>query len=184
MQIWHATKDINQLSKCFTNLPRPHPPFKITLLDGILQQSEKALIPKGLLGMEEMVLWAGYPLASEILITSVLMPRTDSDAGHITLPKDEQAHVIEELITLGQLLFADAHTHPGNIPLSIADRIHPVGRTQGFLTVIVPYYCQRGMTLGNCQFWQVNHNSWLEMQPTEKREQIKIISAEEALKCL
>lgn len=183
MRIYHAVPE-QKLFSLRSKRNRPVPPFQVSIVDGILDRSEPALQAKGALHLEEMVLWSGYPLEREIIITTALFPNTESSGLHLLLPKPEQLALMSHLREYSQLLFCDVHTHPGNIPLSEADRRHPVGRQNGFLTVIVPDYAERGLSLETSRIWQLGNGIWSEIRRADVAKYFRIISPDEAIKCL
>lgn len=183
MKIYHGVPE-QQLHSPKAKRNRPIPPFRISIVEGIFDRTEPVLQAKGALHLEEMVLWSGYSLEDEIVITTALFPKTESSGLHILLPKPEQLALMSHLRTYNQLLFCDVHTHPDDIPLSEADRRQPVGRQNGFLTVIVPDYGQRGLSLTTCRIWQHGNGIWSELPKAEITKRFRIISTDEAIRCL
>ncbi|MGH7484753.1 MAG: hypothetical protein ACREMY_03985, partial [bacterium] len=75
------------------------------------------------------------------------------------------------------------HTHGSGLratELSDEDRRHPVGRQDGFLTVIVPAYARDGIDFSRAGVWECRSLSWSRMAPDEVSARLHVISDEEA----
>lgn len=166
---------------------RPKPPFPLLFPGGLVQEATRHLWRNGQHGLEQLVLWAGYPTPNGMIISSLLLPGTEADWGWVRILPTEQPRISEWLLKYGQLLFVEAHTH-GNGPLatemSEEDRRHPAGRQDGFLTVIVPGYARTGIDFRRAGIWECGNLSWFKLPPAEVTRRVRVISDEEARNAL
>lgn len=161
---------------------RPAPPLSFVLPSDLIAPAEAHLRQNGRRGLEQLVLWAGYPEGDRALITSLLMPETVATWGSVTIVRSELPRIAEWLFERGQLLFIEMHTHgrgPSATELSDTDRTFPIGRQPGFITVIVPAYADGGIEFERAGVWEHCPPEWLEMGLAEVRRRFSITPAED-----
>jgi hypothetical protein len=150
---------------------------------GLWDRAATHLRANGAERLEQLILWAGYPVAGAVVIASLLMPETEAEWGWVHVVPAEQPRIVEWLIQHRQLMFAEAHTHGGGGPwateMSQEDRRHPAGRQDGFLTMIVPAYAQNGVDLGRMGVWECRDLIWQKLSPQEVKGRIRIGENEE-----
>lgn len=162
---------------------RPRPPYPLSFPAGLVERAVAHLQVSGRLGLEQLVLWSGYPTEAGIVIASLLLPETEATWGWVHILPGEQPRIVDWLRARGQLLFAESHTHgdgPRATELSDEDRRHPAGRQDGFLTIIVPGYARRGIDFARTGNWECRALDWARLTPEETDARLRIVSDEEA----
>lgn len=163
---------------------RPRPPYPLSLPAPLVRLAEEHLRQNGKLGVEQLVLWGGYPSASGVVVTSLFLPETIALPGWVAILPDEQPLIATWLHEHGQLLFAEAHTHGEGIratEISTEDCRYPVGRQEGFLTIIVPDYARGGIDLHRAGIWEYRDREWARLPGREVARRLRVVSKKEAL---
>lgn len=166
---------------------RPALPYLILFPAPLLAQAAEHLRVNGRIGHEQLVLWGGYVLPQGVLLTSLLLPATEATWGWVHVLPAEQPKITSWLRSHGQLLFVEAHTHGSGLratELSDEDRRHPVGRQDGFLTLIVPDYAREGIDFLQAGVWECRALSWSRVSPDEVCARLHVISDEEVQRVL
>lgn len=158
---------------------RPCPPYSWTFAQSLIEQATKHLQQNGQDGLEQLVLWGGYPTPQGVVISTLFMPDTEATWGWVHILPAEQPHIAEWLYSHGQLLFCETHTHrgegPGATQISEEDRRHPASRHNGFLTVIVPGYARHGVDFRRAGLWECQGLEWLEMPRQEAISRLHLV---------
>lgn len=134
-------------------------------------------------GLEELVLWSGYPIHNGVLLSSLLLPTTQASWGWVGIGSAEQLEISKWLVGHGQLLFVETHTHGTGryaTEMSGEDRRHPVSRQDGFLTMIVTDYGRRGIDFRHVGVWEYRESMWAKLSVVEKTRRLIRISDKEA----
>ena len=161
---------------------RPQPPYPLTFPAGLVDRAARHLQANGRRELEQLVLWSGYPTASGVVITALLLPETEATWGWVHILPAEQPKIVDWLHTHRQLLFAEAHTHgdgPRATEMSDEDRRHPAGRQDGFLTIIVPGYASRGIDFLQAGVWECRDLVWHKLAMQEVRARLHVIDDRE-----
>ncbi len=162
---------------------RPRPPYPLLFPAGLVDRAAEHLQGNGRLGLEQLVLWSGYPTAAAVIIAGLLLPETEATWGWVHVLPDEQPRIVDWLRAHGQLLFAESHTHgvgPRATELSDEDRRHPAGRQDGFLTIIVPGYARRGIDFARAGVWECRALEWAKLSANEVGARLRIVNDEVA----
>jgi len=118
--------------------PRPAPPVRMELANGVLGGTQEALRTASAGRREALVLWAGRPVGGGALITHVIAPEFDSGYDYLDVTGAVRAEVAAVLRRERLLVFADLHTHPHQAFLSVADQISPYSTLTGFHAIVIP----------------------------------------------
>jgi hypothetical protein len=162
---------------------RPRAPYPLAFPKSLWDRATAHLRVSGVQSLEQLVLWAGYPIGNEVTITSLLLPETEAEWGWVRILSAEQPRIVEWLVQRGQLMFAETHTHGGQgswaTAMSEEDRRHPAGRQDGFLAMIVPAYATHGMSLERIGVWECRSLEWRRLSRCEVADRIRITDDEE-----
>jgi hypothetical protein len=118
-------------------------------------------------GHEGFVYWAGLRSGDLVHINAVVAPDTISSEGRVSIPPLSNFYVIqclskENLIQLGQV-----HSHPGPwVGHSGGDDARAAFKREGLLSVVVPNYCAKKISLKECGIHRFQGEGFL---PLSKR---------------
>jgi hypothetical protein len=102
-------------------------------------------------GAEGVVYWFGIESCAMAVITTLAVPNAESRYGSVITSPQANAQVLTELVGTPLVLIGQAHSHPRhNVRHSGFDDDHTFARHEGALSVVVPYFGQRGFRLGRC----------------------------------
>ncbi len=163
--------------------PRPSPPYSIIFPALLMAQASHHLWQHGQQRLEQLVLWAGTPTPCGVVITALLLPKTEATWGWVHVLPTEQPRIVDWLRRCGQLLFAESHTHgdgPCATELSDEDRRHPAGRQNGFLTIIVPGYARNGIDFRHAGVWECRELVWHRLPLQAIRGRLRVVADQEA----
>lgn len=118
--------------------PRPVPPVRMELADGVLVGTQEVLRAGSAGRREALVLWAGRPADGGVLITHVIAPEFDSGYDYLDVAGTARGEVAAILRRERLLVFADLHTHPHEAFLSVADQVSPYSTLTGFHAIVIP----------------------------------------------
>lgn len=181
ISILSATERANRLATQ-AKATRPRPPYNILFPSSLVDRAATHLRESGIIPLEQLVLWSGYPTEQGVVLESLLLPETEATWGWVHILPHEQPTIIDWLQSNGQLMFVEAHTH-GNgqraTELSDEDRRHPAGRNDGFITLIVPGYAERGIDLDQAGVWECTNLVWRRMPLMDVRSRLRVVSDEE-----
>lgn len=166
---------------------RPQPPYRMLFPESLIAKAAQHLRESGVVPLEQLVLWSGYPTPEGVVVAAVLMPETEATWGWVHVLPLEQPKIVAWLRQHGQLLFAESHTHgsgPRATELSCEDRRHPAGRQEGFLTIIVTDYARFGIQFERAGVWACRNLEWVRVSPQQTRERLLIVTDAEARRVL
>lgn len=161
---------------------RPAPTYAVLFPAILITHATRHLQTSGHKRLEQVVLWGGYTTPHGVVLASLLLPETEANWGWVHILSEEQPKITEWLHNHGQLLFVEAHTHgfgPRATELSTEDRLHPAGRQDGFLTLIVPDYASSGIDFSQAGIWECRNLSWTRLAPDQVCSRLHIIEEEE-----
>lgn len=162
---------------------RPNTPHPIIFPSSLVTQAAHHLWQHGQHTLEQLVLWAGSPTPAGVVITALMLPETEATWGWVHVLPTEQPRIVDWLRRCGQLLFVESHTHgdgPKATELSDEDRRHPAGRQEGFLTIIIPAYARDGIDFSHAGVWECRGLVWHKLSPEAVRDQLRVVSDQEA----
>lgn len=164
-------------------LVRPSPPYPIIFPSSLVMRASHHLWKHGQYGLEQLVLWAGIPTLQGVVITALLLPKTEATWGWVHVLPTEQPRIVDWLRGHRQLLFIEAHTHgdgPWATEMSEEDRRHPAGRQNGFLTIIIPGYARDGVDFSSAGVWECRDLIWHKLPIPIVRDRLRVVSDQEA----
>ena len=162
---------------------RPQPPYPLYFPRLLVDQAVQHLYRNGQQGLEQLVLWGGYPITRGVIIASLLMPETEATWGWVHVLPAGQPQIALWLQERGQLLFAESHTHGDGswaTEMSDEDRRHPASRANGFFTIIIPGYARRGIHFEQAGCWECRSLTWYKLSRTDVRRRFAIVPDQEA----
>jgi len=166
---------------------RPAPPYAVFFPECLITRAASHLWQNGRHGLEQIVLWAGYPTPQGVALTTLLLPETEAEPLWVRILPAEQPKIVAWLHRYGQLLFVEAHTHgdgPFATELSEEDRRHPAGRQDGFLTVIVTGYARHGIHLPGAGVWECQRLIYRRVPSAEVTRRLRVVTDEEVRRVL
>ena len=110
--------------------------------ESVLQATHSHLQREGRNFHEGLVYWIGWYSEESCIVTSVLVPRSVSRYGGVTVSTEEMARINNALRQADLLLVAQIHTHPGDHGHSAGDDGNAVSSLPGFLSIVVPNFAQ------------------------------------------
>lgn len=161
---------------------RPIPPYPVLFPERLIVQAASHLHQSGRRGLEQLVLWAGYPTPQGVALTTLLLPETEAEPLWVRIRPADQPKIVTWLRRYGQLLFVEAHTHgdgPFATELSEEDRRHPAGRQEGFLTMIVTGYARHGIDFRRAGVWECRHLNYQRVPSAEVTRRLRVVTDEE-----
>ena len=95
---------------------------------------------------EGFVAWAGVKGRTGIEVRSVLIPQRNGseEFACVMLSDDSMEHFSTEMITRGETLIAQVHSHPFEAFHSETDNQFPLIHRTGFLSIVIPYFGRYG----------------------------------------
>jgi hypothetical protein len=133
-------------------------------VDGVvLEETRSFLRERGLHGCEGMALWIGAPAGDGLVrVTRVLVPEQvcHKTPDGVYVEMTERAH-----LTLPNALHGDerfcvrVHSHPGRAYHSARDDANRVLTHQGALSVVVPDFARRPLSLPDCAVYRLRHGA-------------------------
>ena len=160
---------------------RPSNQFDLVFPVSLVNAAGRHLREMGKRSCEELVLFGGVPVSAGVVITALLMPRTEASWGHVEIIRSDQPTIATWLVERNHLLFLEAHTHGNHsTEISSPDKRHPVSVRDGFLTAIVPFYARGGLNFSEAGIWECRRLMWHLLPVGDGRDRFKITSDSEA----
>ncbi len=100
---------------------------------------------------EGVVYWFGAELGDRAFVTTLIVPDADTSTGAVRTSAAANAEAIGAVTGTPLVLLGQAHSHPSSgVDHSWIDDRDTFAQFPGALSVVVPYYGQRGMDLVKC----------------------------------
>lgn len=100
---------------------------------------------------EGVVYWFGLELGRVAVVTTLVVPDADTDAGRVSTSAAANAEALNVVVGTPLVLLGQAHSHPSrNVDHSWVDDRDTFAQFDGALSVVVPHYGRRGMDLSRC----------------------------------
>ena len=130
-------------------------------------------------GSEGLVVWSGLQLeANEFTINTAVIPKGLVFRHYANLRFSDEAleTIADEILSRGEKLIAQVHTHPRDAFHSIIDDRYPIIHRQGLLSIVLPYFARDGFsTLAGIRIYEyTGDNKWYEFDRKEVRENLKL----------
>ena len=160
---------------------RPDRLAKLLLLDALIAPIDKHLRRTGLQEREEAALIAGFIVGEDIgLGTTALLPHTENSMVSCTIPLDVTIECVEAMHRAGQVLLAQAHSHPGSlIGHSDVDDGGAFSECPGVFSIVVPqfgrYGLRRLLKRGVGIHERIPEGCWRELPKAEVRKRFAIV---------
>lgn len=154
----------------------------VLIPEKILLDTEIALREHGTLKHEGMVFWSGVHVQSnEVRITTCIHPKQICSSYSVDIDLEELQRINILLEESNEIIFAQVHSHPGGVFHSSRDDNLPVTFIVGFLSIVVPYFSEMGLSnLSNCGVWEHEGlGKWRELEISEIEEKFIIIDNQE-----
>ena len=103
----------------------------------ILIESSEALRSLSSGRREAVVLWTGTHCGERALVKRVVVPDQRSSAVHFDVPLPERLRIARKLVSWGEKLLVQLHTHPGGAFHSPADDRLALPRHTGAISIVV-----------------------------------------------
>ncbi len=147
---------------------------KILIPLSILKETQAFLRGHGQLGHEGMVLWTGEKNGHEATVKSCIHPRQKCTAVSYDIPLEESQTINKMLSEKREVIIAQVHSHPGAAFHSSRDDAMPFTYSIGFLSLVVPDFCDRQL-LGCSDFriWEhIGSGNWIELSKNDIHDRL------------
>jgi hypothetical protein len=102
-------------------------------------------------GFEGIVYWFGLEFGQRAIVTTLIVPDADTSGGCIATSEEANAEAVAAIYGTPLVLLGQAHSHPRSlIHHSHIDDRDTFARFDGAISVVVPHYARRGITLSQC----------------------------------
>lgn len=100
---------------------------------------------------EGVVYWLGIEAGMKAIITTLAVPDADTRYGYVITTPAANAQVLAAMVGTPLVLIGQAHSHPRHkVRHSRFDDEHTFAKHEGALSVVVPYFGQRGIKVNRC----------------------------------
>jgi len=143
----------------------------VELPEAIMVQTRDALREYGRRGYEGLVLWAGVIDGRFAAVKQAIIPeqnpiKNESGVGYFV-----ESHVLFKLsrhLEKERLrLIAQVHSHPTDAYHSDTDDRYAIVTEDGGLSLVVPDFAIRPMTLDDCAIYRLHNRAWLELDDSQ-----------------
>jgi proteasome lid subunit RPN8/RPN11 len=129
-----------------TKTTRPERVSRLLLCEAVIQPLEQHLRETGLERHEEAALLTGYIVGDSTgLVTTVILPYTQSNTAGCELPIDVTMKCIDMINQCNQIVLAQVHTHPGRAWHSDTDNEWAFSDSPGLFSIVVPCFGRYGL---------------------------------------
>jgi len=148
----------------------------------VLAETEKHLRAAGLGGKECTVYWGGVGEGNLARIKNVYHPFQSATIVSVDVHPDAVHEMYESLLLRNEILLAQIHTHPGRAFHSGTDDAFPATFLVGFLSIVVPNFCNMGLNeFSGCGvFIHQGQGLWHRMETIEVRQRLVLLEGESA----
>ncbi len=152
----------------------------LLLCESVIKPLEQHLYNTGLERREEAALLAGYIVGKSTgLVTTVVLPYTESHSGGCTLPNDITARCFDIIRRRGQLVLAQVHSHPARAFHSLTDDEWAFSDSPGLFSLVVPCFGRYGLrnilTNGVGIYERLTNGDWYPLDQSEIERRFNII---------
>ncbi|MDH5691227.1 MAG: Mov34/MPN/PAD-1 family protein [Candidatus Bathyarchaeota archaeon] len=151
----------------------------------IIKKTTKYLRRYGKQHYEGLLFWSGIQTASgDAFVTTCIYPRiTSCSAGHARMDAIPGAEVVSETRRRGLIVLAQIHSHPGSAFHSGTDNCYPFVFSEGFFSIVVPYFGKKGMEpLWKCRIYRYGRDEkWHELVKKDIERTFLIVDQEVCL---
>jgi len=148
----------------------------------ILKKTAKYLRRYGKQNCEGLLFWSGAQTASgDIFVTTCIYPSiTSCSPGHASIDAIPGAEVVSETRSQGLIVLAQIHSHPGSAFHSSADNCNPFVFSEGFFSIVVPYFGKGGMEpLWKCRVYRYGRDEkWHELGKEDIQRTFLVVDQE------
>lgn len=160
----------------------PNDKFNYKVSNGVIKATEIILLdyynkkPSN----EGFVYWAGKIEGNIFHINALVAPKTDSDAGRVTIPSTENFYYTKALATNNLVHIGQVHSHPeGWVGHSEGDNLWAAFKNEGLISIVVPNYGRDGMLpFKNCGFHRFHDQEFYRLSNKYVKRSFKIIDNE------
>lgn len=150
----------------------------------VIKNTEKVLSEYGNYkpSREGLVYWAGLKEGDKITITMCIAPQINSSRYNIGIDHYSNFRVVETLAANNVCHIAQVHSHPFDwVDHSSTDDEYASFKVDGLLSVVVPYFCSKGMTpIEICGILRFTKGKFLRLGNKYVKQHFKIVETSEA----
>lgn len=100
---------------------------------------------------EGVVYWFGLEFGDKSIVTTLIVPDADTTHGCISTSPEVNAEALSRIVGTPLVLLGQAHSHPGSgVRHSWVDDRETFARFDGAISVVVPHFARRGVSLRRC----------------------------------
>src|SRR5690606_14137067 len=126
---------------------------------------------------EGLVYWAGNAEDDLVFVNSCIAPNINATRYNIEIDHEANFRVVQALIANGVKHLGQVHSHPFDwVDHSPTDDRCAAFKTEGLLSVVVPNFCEEGMTpLKMCGIHLFLDNDFKRLKDTYIQSQFQIV---------
>ena len=147
--------------------------------NAVLKQTVEVLQSSGTVSEahEGVAYWAGRRFSDGSVVTTCIAPEATTTCGSFETSSYTNARVVAYLASADLELLAQVHSHPEfYVGHSCGDDERALMPYEGFLSIVVPHYGQRGMIpLTGCGFHIFESGRFRRMAETEVESRFKLV---------
>jgi hypothetical protein len=145
----------------------------------VQQETVAHLRASGKDGSEGLVVWSGFQFQTkDCKVSTAVIPKGLVFRHYSNLRFSDEAleSIADEILSRGEKLIAQVHTHPRKAFHSIIDDRYPIIHRQGFLSIVLPYFARDGFSkLDGIRIYEyAGNNTWYEFDQKGVRGSLKI----------
>ena len=127
---------------------------------------------------EGYVTWSGIQIEDKTHVKSVLIPRNGGleSFGSVEFTDESLEEIADEVISRGEKLVAQVHSHPFEAFHSEVDNQYPIIHRRGFLSIVIPFFGRHGFEeFGRYRVYEyVENNHWKELSQKAMKRRFHI----------
>jgi hypothetical protein len=132
---------------------------------------------------EGVVYWFGFEWSGTSIVTTLVIPNADTKWGCVSTTPEANAEALSVVIHTPLVLLGQAHSHPSHkIRHSPVDDRETFARFDGAVSIVIPFFGQRGVKLSRCGVHRHIDGAFRVIQPSKVRDHIRVLPGEADLR--
>jgi hypothetical protein len=125
---------------------------------------------------EGVVYWFGFEDGRRAVVTSVIVPNADTRFGNVSTSAAANAEALSVITDTPLVLVGQAHSHPRAwVGHSIHDDRETFAQFPGALSVVVPWFGRRPVTMDECGVHRIIDGRYVQIDPEKVAEHLRLI---------
>jgi hypothetical protein len=132
---------------------------------------------------EGVVYWFGFEWGSNSIVTTLVVPNADTKWGCVSTTPEANAEALCVVIRTPLMLLGQAHSHPAHrVRHSPIDDRETFARFDGAISIVVPFFGQRGVKLRRCGVHRHIDGAFRVIQPSKIDDHVRVLPGEADLR--